>query len=88
MALDVEPLRLSAAGTLYSFTTIRHGKAETYGGYVDFPEKVRVFGHLTGFTPEAPPRCDMVVSVVPGKAPTAEATAAEIDYLFVAEGGQ
>ena len=84
MALDVEPLRLSAVGTLYSFTTIRHGKAETYGGYVDFPEKVRVFGHLAGFTLEAQPKCDMVVSVVPGNASTAEATAAAIDYLFVA----
>ncbi len=83
MGMGVEPLRLSAQGTLYSFTTIRHGKAEIFGGYVDFPEKVRVFGHLAGFTVETPPKCDLAVSVRPGNGPSDEA-ALQIDYLFAA----
>jgi uncharacterized OB-fold protein len=40
------------AGTLYSFTTVHVGRARTDGpfavGYVDLPNGVRVFAHLTG----------------------------------------
>ena len=85
MALDLASLPLAAVGTLYSFTTIRHNKAEIYGGYVDFPERVRVFGHLRGFSPEAPPRCDLQVAVVSGT-PAAEGQAG-VEFGFVAAGG-
>lgn len=86
MGLDLKPLPLSAVGKLYSFTTIRYNKAETYGGYVDFPETVRVFGHLHGFSAETPPRCDMPVATMPGP-PAADGQAVGVEFAFVSVGG-
>ncbi len=84
MSLNVRPLPLSPVGKLYSFTTIRHAKAETFGGYVDFPENVRVFGHLGGFAPDLLPKCDMQVRVVPAlPVPGAVPSLAPIDFNFV-----
>ena len=85
MGLDLATLLLSTVGKLYSFTTIRYNKAETYGGYVDFPENVRVFGHLHGFSAEAPPRCDMSVTIVPGT-PAADGQAGGVEFAFVSVG--
>lgn len=84
MSLNVVPLTLSSRGKLYSFTTIRHAKAETYGGYVDFPENVRVFGHLAGFAPTNPPACDMTVRVIAAlPVDGAQVSMAPIDFNFV-----
>ena len=84
MSLAVEPLPLSPTGTLYSYTTIRHAKADTFGGYVDFPEKIRIFGHLGGFSPESPPQCDMAVRLVPAAPVEGAKTSAPVDFKFVA----
>ena len=85
MGLALTPLPLSAMGKLYSFTTIRYNKTEIYGGYVDFPENVRVFGHLQGFSAEAPPRCDMAVATAP-KARLAHAEPAGVEFAFTLAG--
>jgi uncharacterized OB-fold protein len=84
MSLSVKPLRLQAQGRLYSFTTMRHGAGTTYGGYVDFPEQVRVFGHLGGFDEAAPPRCDIDVRVVRAEPVEGARTSAPVDFNFVA----
>ena len=63
MSLSVAPLKLSRKGKLYSYTTIRVDGKTLYAGYVDFPEQIRVFGHLSGFTTGKPPACDMTVEV-------------------------
>ena len=54
MSLDVEPLRLSRQGTLYSYTTLRAGDQSVYVGYVDLPEKIRLFAELEGYA-DGPP---------------------------------
>jgi uncharacterized protein len=45
-----ETIDLSAAGTLYAFTILHarpdSGKAPVTVGYVDYPEKARVFGKI------------------------------------------
>lgn len=84
MSLDVQPLPLNRTGTLYSFTTIRHGSGHTYAGCVDFPEKVRVFGHLHGFSADAPPVCDMQVAIVPAGPVEGARTSAPVDFNFQA----
>lgn len=47
-----EPVRLSAQGTLYTFTTLHVGPAgfpaPRYCGYVDLDDEVRVFGQIAG----------------------------------------
>lgn len=87
MSLEVSELPLSRSGVLYSFTTIRHAKAEIFGGYVDFPEQVRVFGHLSGFDQQKLPRCGLRV-LVSGAIPNADIPGAPIDFVFVAESKQ
>ncbi|MES2183088.1 MAG: zinc ribbon domain-containing protein [Pseudomonadota bacterium] len=84
MSLAVLPLPLSRTGTLYSYTTIRHARKEAWGGYVDFPENIRVFGHLGGFSADAPPRCDMAVQVVPAAPVEGATSAALVDFNFIA----
>jgi uncharacterized OB-fold protein len=84
MSLEVEPLALSETGLLYSYTTLRHGAGTTFGGYVDFPERIRVFGHLKGFTPEQPPACDMPVRIVPAAPVEGARTSAPVDFNFEA----
>jgi uncharacterized OB-fold protein len=84
MSLATQPLPLSRTGVLYSFTTIRHAKADTFGGYVDFPERIRVFGHLGGFTAASPPRCDMPVQVVPAAPIEGATSSAPVDFNFIA----
>ena len=48
---EIEPLKLSSRGKLYSYTIVQIAPARfmpPYAlGYVDFPEKVRVLGQLT-----------------------------------------
>ena len=83
MSLAVRPLRLQAQGRLYSFTTMRHGNGIAYGGYVDFPEQVRVFGHLGGFDETTPPRCDMAVRVAAAEPVEGARTSAPVDFRFV-----
>lgn len=85
MSLQVQPLSLDTRGTLYSFTTMRHGAGQTYAGYVDFPQQVRVFGHLGGFSPEHPPRCDMPVQVASAEPVEGARTSAPVDFRFLAQ---
>jgi uncharacterized OB-fold protein len=63
---NIAPVALSRTGTLYSYTVMRvaaRGWDAPYMlGYVDLPEGVRVFTHLTGMTPEDV-RVDMPVSL-------------------------
>jgi hypothetical protein len=86
MSLQVRPLRLAQQGKLYSYTTLRHGAGITYGGYVDFPEQVRVFGHLGGYSAELPPVCDSVVRVVAAAPVEGARTSAPVDFNFVPAG--
>jgi uncharacterized OB-fold protein len=84
MSLEVEPLPLSPFGKLYSFTTIRHSSGTTYAGYVDFPEKIRVFGHLAYSSSDMAPTCDMTVQVVAAKPMEDAKISAPIDFKFQA----
>ncbi len=88
LSLSVAPLALSAEGVLYSYTTVRHAKADAFAGYVDFPEKIRVFGHLRGFTPASPPRCDLRVQLVAAEPVPGATSGAPIDFAFEKAGGQ
>ncbi|ARP80433.1 hypothetical protein CAL12_06020 [Bordetella genomosp. 8] len=83
MSLAVRPLRLNAEGRLYSYTTMRHGAGITYAGYVDFPENIRVFGHLGGYTEDTPPVCDSPVRVVAAAPVEGARTSAPVDFKFV-----
>jgi uncharacterized OB-fold protein len=84
MSLAVRPLRLQGEGKLYSYTTLRHGQGTTYAGYVDFPERIRVFGHLGGYTDAAPPVCDSPVRLVAAEPVEGARTSAPVDFKFVA----
>jgi uncharacterized OB-fold protein len=86
MSLKVRPLRLQAQGTLYSYTTIRHADGTTYAGYVDFPEQLRIFGHLGGYTADAPPTCDSPVRLVAAQPVEGARTSAPVDFKFVPAG--
>jgi uncharacterized OB-fold protein len=83
MSLNMSPLALQQQGRLYSYTTMRHGPDTVYAGYVDFPERVRVFGHLGGFTTDTPPACDSTVRVVAAKPVEGARTSAPVDFRFV-----
>ena len=84
MSLAVRPLRLQGEGKLYSYTTMRHGSGTTFAGYVDFPEQIRVFGHLGGYTADAPPVCDSAVRIVAAEPVEGARTSAPVDFKFVA----
>src|SRR5687768_15969600 len=45
---DVQVMKLSPTGVLYSFSSMRIEDARHFVGYIDLPEDVRVFGRLTG----------------------------------------
>lgn len=67
MGEHMTDLPLGGRGKLYSFTVIRQAMPDFTPpymvGYVDMPERVRVFSHLTGVAPEAL-ACDMLVEAV------------------------
>jgi uncharacterized OB-fold protein len=84
MSLSVSPLRLDGTGKLYSYTTLRHAKAFTFGGCVDFAQGVRVFGHLAGFSDDNRPVCDMAVKIVAAEPVPGATTSAPVDFNFVA----
>lgn len=54
---EMAPVHLSARGRLYSWSVVHvapRGWTVPYvAGYVDLPEKVRVFGHIVDADPEA-----------------------------------
>jgi len=81
MSLEVEPLELSSVGELYSYTTMRHADGQVYSGYVDFPEKIRVFGHLWS-TAGTRPHCTMQVRVVAAAPVEGARTSAPVDFKF------
>ncbi|MES2980048.1 MAG: zinc ribbon domain-containing protein [Pseudomonadota bacterium] len=62
MSLDVAALALSRHGQLYSHTTMRSNGETVFVGYVDLPEKIRVFAELAGFG-TTPPVCDTAVEL-------------------------
>src|SRR5271167_2082158 len=55
---------LSLCGTLYSWTTTRVGADVAFVGYVDLPERVRVFGKVTPPPDAQRPHCGMAVELV------------------------
>ena len=63
MSLNVAALPLSSSGVLYSYTTMRSGDDMVFVGYVDLPEKIRLFAELEGFAAGRPPACDTPVSL-------------------------
>jgi uncharacterized OB-fold protein len=52
MSEDVQPLKLSRDGGLYSWSTVhvapKEWRVPYVAGYVDLPEGVRVFAHIVG----------------------------------------
>lgn len=57
----IEARALSRSGLLYSFSSLRVGENTVFVGYVDLPERVRVFGRIASATPNWRPVCDMPV---------------------------
>lgn len=64
MSLAVSSLALSQAGVLYSYTTMRSGTQSVFVGYVDLPEKIRVFAEIDGFQAGHPPACGSKVTLI------------------------
>jgi uncharacterized OB-fold protein len=54
---------LSRRGVLYSYTTMRAGAGTVFVGYVDLPEKIRLFAELAGFDAGQPPSCGLDVAL-------------------------
>ena len=56
MSENVEDVELSTRGTLYSWSVVhvapKGWKVPYVAGYVDLPEKVRVFAHVVGADPK------------------------------------
>lgn len=69
---DVQVMKLSPTGVLYSFSSMRIEDARQFVGYIDLPEDVRVFGRLTGSDLQNPV-CGMPVKLAavqpPGSGP-------------------
>jgi uncharacterized protein len=67
----LEPYAFSGDGVIYTFTVLHQGArgwdAPYVLGYVDLPEGVRVFSHLTGCDPQDL-RIGMPVTMVPAEA--------------------
>lgn len=69
MSLDVEVRPLSAAGVLYAFSSIDLEEGKVFVGYVDLPEKVRVFARLLGFGAGEPPTCGLTLRLIEVRPP-------------------
>lgn len=85
MSETVERLPLSAAGTLYSWSVVHaapRGWTVPYiAGYVDLPEKVRVFAHIVG-ADAAALDFDMAVELCIAELGTDETGAPFTSYAF------
>jgi uncharacterized OB-fold protein len=64
---ECESLPLSRSGVLYSFTTAKVAGAPHFVGYVDLPEKIRLYG-LVETRPGELPQCGAPVSLTRAQA--------------------
>lgn len=61
LAQPVEVRELSRTGQLYSFSSLRTNEGVQFVGYIDLPEKVRVFGRIDSASSDERPVCGMPV---------------------------